>query len=224
MRLSQLAFGALAILFVASCKVRLIVPEGGSVTTSSGAYSCTSGKTCNVDVLDFFFDETFIAKPKSGYIFKYWKKGDRRFCGENSKPCRLFTTAFTGDWVDPVAKLLESDEVFYLQPIFEMTGTGVSSCPLYAANSVFCAAGEMPSSCTITIEQGYQIIEGMTYSEVAEILGCHGELTGGRGSYGTYTWGKYGGPIIGVGFECLECTRPTEPTAYAIYLVRGFSG
>ncbi|MCB1695032.1 MAG: hypothetical protein KDI34_02295 [Halioglobus sp.] len=135
MRLSRLALAGLALLVVTSCKIRIIVPEGGGVATSSGAYSCTSGKTCDIDVVDFFFDQTFIAKPATGYIFKYWKKGDRRFCGGASKPCRLFTTAFTGDWVEPILEWLETDEVFYLQPVFEVSCDGYQT-PLTIAGTV----------------------------------------------------------------------------------------
>jgi hypothetical protein len=109
-----------------SCKIRVIVPpEGGSVTTSSGAYSCASGKTCDIDVVDFFFDETFIAKPSSGYEFKFWKKGPGRFCGRYQKPCRVFTAGIEEytELAEVILKFLESDETFYLQPVFAKQGT-----------------------------------------------------------------------------------------------------
>tara|TARA_R110002110_G_scaffold330339_1_gene541592 strand:- start:6774 stop:7619 length:846 start_codon:yes stop_codon:yes gene_type:complete len=123
--LLRLTVLALAVLALASCKVRVIVPQGGSVTTSSGAYSCAAGNTCDVDVVDFFFDETFIATPAQGYVFKHWRKGDRRFCGRESKPCRVRTDTITGELVPVVQSFLSAnDEVFFLQPKFEKKGAG----------------------------------------------------------------------------------------------------
>jgi hypothetical protein len=120
--------GALCLLTLVSCKIRVVVPDGGSVTTASGTFSCPSGKTCDIDVLDFYFDETFKASAEEGYTFTSWRKGDRRFCGKDPKPCHLFTTAFTGDWVSAVLPFLESnEEVFYLQPIFKPAGDIVSA-------------------------------------------------------------------------------------------------
>ncbi|MCB1697718.1 MAG: hypothetical protein KDI34_15935 [Halioglobus sp.] len=113
-----------AISALTSCKLRIVVPEGGSVTTSSGAYHCAAGEKCDIDVVDFYFDETFAAVPADGYAFKAWrKKGDRRFCGNDPKPCHILTTGFTGDWVPAIQQFLDaSDEVFYLQPIFVPAG------------------------------------------------------------------------------------------------------
>jgi len=111
------------VLTLTSCKLRIEVPEGGSVTTSSGAYHCQAGETCDIDVVDFYFDENFAAVPADGYAFKAWRKGDRRFCGNDPKPCHLLTTVFTGDWVPAIQEFLDSsDEVFYLEPIFAPKG------------------------------------------------------------------------------------------------------
>jgi hypothetical protein len=124
MKFSRCLIVLCAILALTSCKLRIVVPEGGSVTTSSGAYHCAAGEKCNIDVVDFYFDETFAAVPADGYAFKAWrKKGDRRFCGNDPKPCHILTTVFTGDWVPAIQQFLDaSDEVFYLQPIFVPAG------------------------------------------------------------------------------------------------------
>lgn len=120
MKTSHCIVFLISLLMLASCKVRIIVPEGGTVTTQSGAYSCASGKTCNIDVVDFYFNQVFVAKPANGYTFKFWKKGNRRFCGQDTKPCRV-TTVGTNDNKD-LAKVMmsffESNELFYLQPVF----------------------------------------------------------------------------------------------------------
>lgn len=111
----------LGVVFLASCKLQIIVPEGGSVTTASGAYNCESGEVCNIDVVDFFFDQTFTAKPASGYSFKHWKKAHRRFCANDTKPCHVYTIGLNSN--EEIAKIMatffDSEEVFYLQPVFE---------------------------------------------------------------------------------------------------------
>lgn len=128
----------LAILVVAilltSCKIKIVVPEGGSVVNASGGFSCASGVTCEVDVVDFFFDQTAIAKPGAGYRFKAWKKGGRRFCGGYTKPCRIYTVGLNSNdaLAEIMIKFFESDEVFYLQPIFEKAADDVETpCGLY---------------------------------------------------------------------------------------------
>ncbi len=145
MRLSRLVIGVSAILVLASCKIRIIVPDDGSVATSSGAYSCAAGETCNIDVVDFFFDQTFVAKPAAGYKFKFWRKGDRRFCGGSPRACHLFTTSFTGEWIPAILDWLESEEVFYLQPVFEFA-CNAKTTPLTITGSV---AGD-PLSITVS--------------------------------------------------------------------------
>jgi hypothetical protein len=107
----------LVILTLVGCKVEIEVPEGGDVVTESGAYRCLSGKKCIVDVTDIYFDETFIARPKSGYAFAGWEKQRRGLCGGANKPCHLFTSGFEGK--DALLDILASDDVFFLTPVFQ---------------------------------------------------------------------------------------------------------
>lgn len=121
MKITRFILTLAAALMLASCKVRIIVPEGGSVTTSSGAYSCASGNTCDIDIVDFFFEQTFVAAPAAGYTFKFWKEADKSFCVNSPNPCSLFTKGLdANDWLKSVMiAFLESDEIFYLEPVFE---------------------------------------------------------------------------------------------------------
>jgi hypothetical protein len=128
----------LAVIFLAilltSCKIKIVVPEGGSVVNASGGFSCASGATCEVDVVDFFFDQIAIAKPGAGYRFKAWKEGKRRFCGGDTKPCRIYTVGLNSNeaLAEIMTAFFESDEIFYLQPIFEKAAEDVkTSCGLY---------------------------------------------------------------------------------------------
>ena len=105
----------LAILLLPGCKIEIAVPEGGRVETESGAYSCESGNTCSIDVVDIFFKETFVALPDDGYTFIQWRNKYRGFCGGRDDPCYLSTNSFPNT---PFEQSLESDEVFYLEPVF----------------------------------------------------------------------------------------------------------
>ena len=60
--------------FLAGCKLQIIVPTGGVVTTASGTYTCGAGQTCEINVVDMLFDETFTAVPDTGYVFNKWEK------------------------------------------------------------------------------------------------------------------------------------------------------
>ena len=106
----------LLVLSFTACKIRIVVPDGGQVISESGAYTCNAGTNCNIQVVDVFFDETFIAEPGLGYYFRRWKGGDRTFCGDTFDSCRLATTGFPGHAA--LEKILESDEVFFLRPLF----------------------------------------------------------------------------------------------------------
>jgi hypothetical protein len=98
------------------CKLEIKVPQGGTVVSSDGAYICEAGKTCVIDVVDIFFDQTFIAVPDHGYSFNIWKEKDGSFCGGETTQCRLSTAVFEGS--SALQSILESDETFLLEPRF----------------------------------------------------------------------------------------------------------
>jgi len=179
MKLAHCILLIAAALVLSSCKIRIVVPEGGSVTTQSGAYSCASGKTCNIDVVDFYFDQKFVARPASGYKFKFWKKADRRFCGQDTKPCRV-TTVGTGvneDLAKVMMSFFESNEVFYLQPVFER----VSENALTVAGSWSGAAADSsgPGRMNWTLTQTGSLISGtMTATDGHVRLGIRGTVSG----------------------------------------------
>jgi hypothetical protein len=102
--------------FIVSCKIKIVVPEGGSVDSASGAYNCSSGKICKIDVADIFFSEIFTALPAEGYVFHEWKKRSNALCSRTSAPCNLSTAGF--DEFPALMAVLESNAVFQLQPIF----------------------------------------------------------------------------------------------------------
>ena len=102
---------------LAACRIAVEVPEGGSVESLSGAYSCQAGQVCNIRVNDVFFDETFVAVPAEGYFFKKWTRKPNAFCGDKLTDCALATTGFVGH--QGLLDILESNKTFYLSPQFE---------------------------------------------------------------------------------------------------------
>ncbi len=126
-RLTRLFLVLALVTGLASCKIIISLPEdiAGAVVTQSGTYFCLrtddgeidEDSTCEVDVVDIFFDETFVAIAPPGYVFSRWKKANRYFCGGSRRPCRLFTSGFEGN--DALTAILEDDQQeFYLEPVF----------------------------------------------------------------------------------------------------------
>ncbi len=116
MRGLQFSSVLLAALVTSACKIEITVPSAGDIETESGQYVCASGKNCTIDVVDFDFDETFVAKPKKGYLFDGWKNEAKHFCAGKLKTCRLSTAGFRGN--EALENILRSDEVFFLAPTF----------------------------------------------------------------------------------------------------------
>ncbi len=109
--------GVVACLFaISACKIRIEVPAGGYVTTESGAITCDSNQRCDVDVLDIYFNETFIAVPNRGKYFNGWAEGDRQLYPGMYVPALIVTTGLAEfpEWI----AFIESDETFYLSPTF----------------------------------------------------------------------------------------------------------
>lgn len=105
------------ILSITGCKLRIDSPEGGRIQSESGAFGCSSGQTCEIDIIDFFFDETFAAIPEEGHFFRKWEAGDQRLCGGRiAQLCRISTIGQENNLT--VQQFLESDGVFLLKPIF----------------------------------------------------------------------------------------------------------
>ena len=100
-----------------ACKIQMEVPKGGRVLTESGAYRCSGNSTCEIDVVDQFFDETFLAQPHEGYMFMGWANGAGALCGGQVGPCELSTAGFEDS--PRLLEELESDRVYTLTPVFE---------------------------------------------------------------------------------------------------------
>ena len=105
-------------LSLTACKLVISVPQGGVVKTVSGSITCRAGQTCEIDVVDVFFDETFTAHAHKDHVFSGWKKKARSFCGDQKEDCALSTT-WMGDYPKVMA-ILASNREFYLEPEFRV--------------------------------------------------------------------------------------------------------
>lgn len=107
---------AIALVILAGCKVVIPVSGEGRVASASGAHDCEASQTCEIDVVDTFFDETFTAQPSAGQVFLGWQKRGGRFCGGSTDSCALSTAAFAGN--ELLEQFLETDTAFYMEPVF----------------------------------------------------------------------------------------------------------
>lgn len=118
----RLAIALIGIVALAGCKVIIKTPKEGYVKSESNSFVCAAESVCQIDVVDIFFDETFVGIPKDGnYRFKEWRKAPYFFCGGYDKPCPLTTTGFRP--YEALMAFLESDERFYLEPVFEVVAS-----------------------------------------------------------------------------------------------------
>ena len=118
---------------VVGCKLRITVPEGGHVTSESGAFECAEGDVCTIDVVDVFFDEKFTAVPKSCYSFDSWVGQESGFsCWSGSSDSWSLNTRICGPF-EALMSILESDQTFFLQPAIEVD----SGCLESASNGTY---------------------------------------------------------------------------------------
>jgi hypothetical protein len=113
-------------LTLSACRIQVEVPQGGSVITESGDYRCSAGSTCTVEVADLLFDETFLVETEEGYSFAGWAVRSRGLCGGSTAPCALRTAGFAT--YPALVALLDSDEIFYLEPVFWSGSTADVLC------------------------------------------------------------------------------------------------
>ena len=108
-----------AVIGLTGCKIKVKVPIGGQVVTADGSFVCGEAQTCYIDVVDIFFDQTFIAEPAHGYYFRNWRTRDGNLCSGEKDDCHLSTAGFENN--PELITFLESSEVFTLEPLFVYT-------------------------------------------------------------------------------------------------------
>ncbi len=117
---------------LSSCRVGTAVFQGGDVFSLSGSRDCLEGRTCEFEVTDAHFSETFTAVPKAGYAFVKWRAGDGHLCANSTNPvCNVTNVGSEG--IPEIEAVIASDEMFYLVPEFECA---LESCPDILLDSV----------------------------------------------------------------------------------------
>ncbi|MEZ5573729.1 MAG: hypothetical protein R3E64_17185 [Halioglobus sp.] len=119
-------FILVAITSLSGCRIGTAVFEGGDVISASGERHCFEGSTCEFQVTDSNFTESFTAKPRAGFEFVKWKTGNGFFCGGSTNPtCNISNVGSEGN--AGAEALIASDEMFYLMPEFKCV---LQHCPL----------------------------------------------------------------------------------------------
>lgn len=107
---------------VSSCKLAVVVPQGGTVISKTGQRNCQEFTTCNFNVTDTKFSESFTANPMPGYKFVKWQGGLGFICGDSKSPvCIVSTAMFAGN--TPIEAVIASDTIFSIQPVFQAIPT-----------------------------------------------------------------------------------------------------
>jgi len=179
---------ALLLVVVSGCKIQVQVPDNGRVATVSGSYQCEASQTCEIEVVDLLFNETFVAEPAEGYYFDRWHREALYLCGGLTSPCPLFTSGFEG--FEALMEILASDEAWYLSPVFEPT---VCELPEEDIEVQTTAVGiefvRTPAACFDSLdgfdfEPNYVEVAGLRYHYVDEgprdgevVLMLHGQPT-----------------------------------------------
>ena len=107
-----------AIMVTCGCRLEVIVPEGGRVTSASGNYDCGEALTCQNDITDNNFEEAFTAIPSAGYRFVGWSKTRSNVCEGIEGTCELSLRILP---ISLQNRILSSDSVARLTPVFEAT-------------------------------------------------------------------------------------------------------
>lgn len=110
--------------FLAGCKVAVIVVEGGEVQSEASG-TCLAESVCVHEITDSNYRETFTAVPNRGWKFVGWRDGENSICPGSQSPTCLVTTQGTDG--NPVFQsIIASDRMFYLMPVFERIGLEIT--------------------------------------------------------------------------------------------------
>lgn len=106
---------------IAGCKLNLVVPTGGDVTSASGTRHCAGGTVCEFIIANSTFNESFTAVPRPGYVFSKWADGFQ--CGNSTNPvCTINNTGYVMGSNAAVDSYIQSGAYFYAMPLFSFVG------------------------------------------------------------------------------------------------------
>jgi hypothetical protein len=116
---------------VASCKLAVILVEGGEVQSIGSGTCITSptvpqtGTVCIHEVADTTYSETFTAVPDTGWEFVKWNTGGGFLCPDSTDPtCVVSNVLLAGNSV--AEAIVASDAAYYIMPIFAESGLPIT--------------------------------------------------------------------------------------------------
>lgn len=105
---------------LASCKISVLVPEGGSVS-SAGSATCnnvTAGQACVIDVPDTNFGTQFIALPDPFFVFDHWYDAPGFLCAGSTTPSCIADNTVAAN-VPIVEAFVATKQALYIMPVFK---------------------------------------------------------------------------------------------------------
>jgi hypothetical protein len=106
---------------VAACKLAVMVPSGGDVTSASGTRNCAGGSLCEHNITDSTFNETFTAVARPGYVFSRWSAGPGFLCADSKNPtCTISNVGTAGN--AGIEAVIATGQFFYAMPLFDFVG------------------------------------------------------------------------------------------------------
>jgi hypothetical protein len=184
---------------VAGCKLAVIVPSGGDVTSGSGTRNCAGGSLCEFNITEDNFDETFTASPRPGYVFTKWQKGDNFQCSDSTNPnCRISNAGVSV--IDGVLGIIAGGKIYYAMPLFDFVGIdtdgdeikdhvdtdddndgvldGDDSCPLIGPNNngFGCPGNPITDTVNANGKEWAQpdLFDGLTWNQI--VVACPGGI------------------------------------------------
>ncbi len=137
MKTTTLLGAVLGACLLTGCKIQVTVPETGGVMSHDLVFICGPGQTCELDVSHFDMDMQLHAISKPGYRFVRWRGGKRHVCaGETEQVCRVRTDNLDRDHPE-LQKLIDGDQMFYLEPEFEPETTPPDTDAMFVNSLLF---------------------------------------------------------------------------------------
>ncbi len=160
-----------ALVPLSSCRIGTAVFDGGDVVSASGQRDCLEGRTCEFQVGDANFTDSFTAVPKTGYAFVKWRAGEDHLCANSTNPvCNVSNVGAQG--IAALEEVIASDRMFYLVPEFECV---LDSCPDILLDSVLLELVEQSE-----LVDEYMAIHG-AYPAINEFFGLNTSYRGTGG-------------------------------------------
>lgn len=103
---------------VTGCKLAVMVPSGGDVTSASGTRNCSGKSVCEFEITSPTFSDSFTAVAKPGYQFVKWNTGGGFLCPNSTSP--TCTVTLTGDANS--ANVVATFTTAYVMPVFKDIG------------------------------------------------------------------------------------------------------